>query len=110
MASAQATPCAVESLSPEQIFEDVQRELTAVSVLLPASMIATCYAEELSVEQVCQRLRERLDGVWTERWRKAVNAKARRKVAKAKQSGAHTSVRRLLEKDRQQRLTTTTQT
>ncbi|MGH7170166.1 MAG: DUF1883 domain-containing protein [Gemmataceae bacterium] len=40
----------------------------------------------------------------------AVNAKTRRKVKKAKQSGAHTSVHRLLENYRQQRLADTTQT
>ena len=110
VAAAQAQPCAVESLSAEQIFDDVQRELTAVSVLLPASMVASCYAEALTGEQLRQRLRTLLGGVWTERWRKAVNAKARRKVKKAKQSGAHTSMHRLLENHRQQRLATTTLT
>lgn len=108
---AAASPCAgVEQVSAEQLFVDVQRELTAVSVLLPAGMVAQSYAAEWSVEQLRQRLSGLLNGVWTERWRKAVNAKARRKVQKAKQSGAHTSMHRLLEKDRQKRRATTTVT
>ena len=45
-----------------------------------------------------------LDSVWTPRWRKAVNTKPRPKVAKAKQSGAHTSMHRLLHAARQERI------
>jgi hypothetical protein len=101
IACSQPQPCPVESLSAEQIFADVQRELTAVSVLLPAGMVATCYAEERSVAQVRRRLEQRLGAVWTERWRKAANAKPRPKGKKAKQSGAHTSIHRLLENARQ---------
>jgi hypothetical protein len=110
VAAAQASPCPVESLSAEQIFYDVQRELTAVSVLLPVGMVAACYAAEWSVARLRQRLSQLLGGVWTERWRKAANAKARPKEKKAKQSGAHTSVHRLLENYRQQRLATKVQT
>jgi hypothetical protein len=110
IACAQPEPCPVESLSAEQIFYDVQRELTAVSVLLPVGMVATCYAEELSLAQLRQRLEQRLGAVWTERWRKATNTKPRSRGKKAKQSGAHTSVHRLLENSRQQRHASKVQT
>lgn len=84
-------------MSAEQIFYDVQRELTAVSVLLAPALVAAGYTEELSGEQLRQRLHSLLDYVWTPRWRKAVNKKPRPNAPRAKQSGAHTSMHRLLE-------------
>jgi Transposase DDE domain len=103
IALAQPQPCLAEELSAEQIFYDVQRELTAVSVLVAPAMVVTAYAEELSQEELGPRLHSLLASVWTPRWRKAVNTKPRPKVAKAKQSGAHTSMHRLLQTARQQR-------
>jgi hypothetical protein len=101
IAAAQPQPCVAEEVSAEQLFYDVQRELTAVSVLVPPPMVVAAYAEELSREALCQRLHGLLSSLWTPRWRKAVNANPRSKVAKAKQSGAHTSMHRLLERARQ---------
>ena len=101
IALAQPQPCLAEDVSAEQLFYDVQRELTAVSVLLPPLMVVTAYTEEFSQEEFCQRLHGLLDTVWTPRWRKAVNSKPRPKVAKAKRSGAHTSMHRLLHAARQ---------
>lgn len=108
IAQARPQPCVAEELSAEQIFYDVQRELTAVSVLVAPAMVVSAYTEELSEEELCQRLHTLLDSLWTPRWRKAVNTKPRPKVAKAKQSGAHTSMHRLLEKARQERYAETT--
>ena len=42
--------------------------------------------------------------MWTPRYRKAVNKKPRPKVKKAKGSGAHTSVHKVLEAERKKRL------
>jgi hypothetical protein len=105
IATAQPQPCLAEELSAEQIFYDVQRELTAVSVLVAPAMVVTAYAEDLSREDLCQRLHSLLDSLWTPRWRKAVNPKPRSKVVKAKESGAHTSMHRLLQTARQERRT-----
>jgi hypothetical protein len=107
IATAQPQPCLAEEVSAEQIFYDVQRELTAVSVLVPSTMVVAAYAEELSREALCQRLHSLLSPVWTPRWRKAVNAKPRPKVAKAKLSGAHTSKHRLLGRASQERCSET---
>jgi hypothetical protein len=101
IALAQPQPCLAEDVSAEQLFYDVQRELTAVSVLLPPLMVVTAYTEEFSQEELYQRLHGLLGSVWTPRWRKAVNPKPRPKVAKAKRSGAHTSMHRLLHAARQ---------
>jgi hypothetical protein len=102
IALAQLQPCLAEAVSAEQLFYDVQRELTAVSVLVPPPMVIAAYTEEWSREELCQRLHGLLDSVWTPRWRKAVNAKPRPKVTKAKRSGAHTSMHRLLHAARQE--------
>ncbi len=59
------------------------------------------YTEALSPEALRQRLHDLFSSLWTPRWRKVVNTKPRPKVAKAKQSGAHTSMHRLLAAARQ---------
>jgi hypothetical protein len=102
IATAQPQLSCAEEVSAEQLFYDVQRELTAVSVLIPPLLVVTAYTEELSHKELCQRLHDLLDSVWTPRWRKAVNTKPRPKVAKAKRSGAHTSMHRLLYAARQE--------
>jgi hypothetical protein len=96
IASARPQPCLAETLSTEQLFYDVQRELTAVSVLVAPAMVGAVYTEEVSQAELCQRLHILLDSLWTPRWRKAVNTKPRPKVARVKRSGAHTSMHRLL--------------
>ncbi len=88
IAAARPEPCLAETLSAEQIFSDVQRELPAVSVLLPPAMVAAGYTEDLSVEPLRQRLHGLLSSVWTPRGRKATNTKPRPQGPKAKQSGA----------------------
>jgi Transposase DDE domain len=102
IALAQPQPCRAEDVSAEQLFYDVQRELTAVRVLVPPPMMVAAYTEARSQEELCQHLHGLLDSVWTPRWRKAVNTKPRPKAAKAKQSGAHTSIHRLLYAARQE--------
>jgi Transposase DDE domain len=107
IATAQPQPCLAEEVSAEQLFYDVQRALTAVSVLIPPPMVVAAYTEARSQAELCRHLHALLDSLWTPRWRKAVNTKPRPKVAKAKQSGAHTSMHRLLARARQERCTET---
>ena len=95
-AAAQPEVAVAEEVSAEQLFYDVQRELTTVSVLVPPAMVVAAYVEPLSPEALRHRLHDLLSSLWTPRWRKAVNTKPRPKVVKAKQSGAHTSMHRLL--------------
>jgi Transposase DDE domain len=94
----------VESISVEQLFLDVQRELTALVVLFPAASLASWFAAEWSETGTIERLRTLLGGVWTPRYVKAVNETPRPKVKKAKCSGAHTSVHKVLEEERKKRL------
>jgi len=81
----------------------VAKELTALVVLFPSATIAGWFAGEWSREEVARRLSQLLGGAWKERYRKAINKKPRLKVKKAKCSGAHTSVQKLLDAKRKKR-------
>jgi Transposase DDE domain len=100
---AAAVVTSVESVSVEQLFLDVQRELTALMVLFPAASLVGWFTAEWSGEGTTERLRGLLRGVWTPRYIKAVNKTPRPKVKKAKCSGAHTSVHKVLEEERKKR-------
>jgi hypothetical protein len=52
---------------------------------------------------VVSRLERLLGGAWKERYRKAVKQKERPQRKKAKGSGAHTSVQKILEAERNKR-------
>lgn len=92
-----------ETISSELLFYDIHRQLAAVSELAEVSEIASVIPQALTAEQIRARLRGLLADVWTPRWEKAVNRKRRPHQAKAKKSGAHTSIHRVLEKHRQGR-------
>ena len=51
-----------------------------------------------TAEQRRKRLRSSLGGLWEERWKKATNKKRRKPQEKAKQSGAPTSVHKVIAK------------
>jgi Transposase DDE domain len=102
MAAGQAE-LAVDDVSMEKLFDDVAKELTALVVLFPSATIAGWFAGEWSREEATRRLSQLLGGAWKERYRKAINKKPRPKVKKAKCSGAHTSVQKILDEERQKR-------
>jgi Transposase DDE domain len=83
-------------VSIEKLFEDVHRQLTTLVVLFPSAMIAGWYTAAWTPDEVSRRLQILLGASWTPRYRKAVNQKPRPKVTKAKCSGAHTSVHKVL--------------
>jgi hypothetical protein len=93
----------VDMVSVEQIFVDVRKELTALTKLFATRTIAGWFAEELSREGLIARLEALLGKAWTPRYRKAANKKPRPKVKKAKCSGAHTSVHKVLEEERRKK-------
>lgn len=99
-AATRPAPCPVESLSSEQIFTDLRRQLVALTELVPPAGVAALFPERVSREDVTGRLGGLLARAWRPYWTKAVNNKPRPKVAPAKQSGAHTSVHKILEAHR----------
>jgi Transposase DDE domain len=105
-AAGRPAPCPVESLSSEQIFTDLQRQLIALTELVPAAAVAALFPERVGREDVTGRLGGLLARAWQPYWIKAVNQRPRPKVAPVKQSGAHTSVHKILEAYRQKRAET----
>jgi hypothetical protein len=99
MAAGQAE-LAADAVSMEKLFDDVAKELTALVVLFPSETIAGWFGGEWPPEEVTRRLGQLLGAAWKERYRKAMNKKPRPKVKKAKCSGAHTSVQKLLDAER----------
>jgi DDE family transposase len=99
-----AEPTPVEALSAEQIFTDLHEELVGLHRLLAVEELLPCLAVAATAEQLRELLRERLGRAWSAMGRKAVNNKRRSHKAKAKQSGAHTSVHKVLQAAKDERL------
>jgi hypothetical protein len=93
--AAQAAGRTTEQVSGEKLFCDLQQELIAWAKLGdPAARAAQL---PLPALQLRAKLADRIGQAWTKRWIKARNKKPRKHTKKAKQSGAHTSVWRVLE-------------
>ena len=90
------------SLSAEKLFEDIREELVALHRLLGLAELLTCLPRPRTAAEVVGRLRELLARAWSAEWLKAKNAKPRPQKPKAKGSGAHTSVHKVLQAHRQQ--------
>lgn len=90
-----------DTISSELLFYDIRRQLTAVNELATTTEIVASIPQSLSQQTITSRLGSLLGNVWTTRWQKAVNKRPRPQTAKAKGSGAHTSVHRVIEQHRQ---------
>lgn len=97
------TELAADQVSMEKLFDDVTKELTALVVLFPSATVAGWFTGKWSSEEVARRLGLLLGGAWKERYRKTTPKKPRPTVKKAKCSGAHTSVQKLVDADRKKR-------
>jgi hypothetical protein len=97
IAFAQPEPCRPETLSTEQIFTDLKRELIAISVLAISNEVAAVIPKKRTASQLKTHLQTRLTLPLPKLWIKAVNKKPRPHPKTVKQSGAHTSVARLIE-------------
>lgn len=87
----------LESISSEQVFHDAHRQLIAVTELVSPTDLASALTPALGQEAMRAWLHERVRGLWSERWRKAKNAKARaKKPSQGSCYGAHNSVQRLI--------------
>ena len=89
-------------VSLEKLFDDVERELIAWTVLVTPSETTEVFGKLPSVAQVRRRLTKLLGNVWQDRWLKAVNEKPRPYGRKPKRSRGHTSIHRVLEDHRRQ--------
>jgi hypothetical protein len=100
VAAAQSQPCRPETLSTEQIYTDLERQLIAVTELVPSAVIAAIIPKKRTESQLKTHLRDLLTFPLPKLWNKTKNSKPRSHAKKKKGSGAHTSVARLIEADK----------
>jgi Transposase DDE domain len=89
-------------VSLEKLFEDVEKELIAWTVLVEPMATVQVLGAIPSVAQVRTQLTKLLGKVWQDRWLKTVNEKERPHRRKPQASRTHTSVHRILEDHRRQ--------
>lgn len=87
-------------VSLEKLFEDVERELIAWTVMVDPLATVRELGMVSSVEQVREQLTRLVGNVWQDRWLKSVNEKSRSYHRKPQSSRGHTSVHRILEDHR----------
>jgi hypothetical protein len=98
VAQARPEPVQVETLSAEQIFDDLHDQLVSLhTVLTVEELVEVLRRTPMTAEQVRTRLRQLLAATWSDRWRKAPPKKRRPAKPQAKEFGAHTSVHKLLQ-------------
>jgi hypothetical protein len=88
-----------EKISTENLFDDVQREMIAWSVVIPTEATLAHFEGEWTALRVTARLTELLGHLWRDRWRKAPPKKKQPPHPK-KEKGKHGSVFRIVEAHR----------
>ena len=94
-----------ETISMEKLFVDVQRELTACTVMWDVDQLVAHVDRPLSAGEVRRRLRQVLRHVWTDRWIKAKSYR-RRPHPVVPRLGVHMSVHRILMEAKHKRAAT----
>jgi hypothetical protein len=103
-ALAAPSPVALERLSSAKLFTDLHEELIGLHRTLSLEELLEVLGGVADEEAtVRQQLRALLGRAWTADWHKAPPQKRRATRAKAKRSGAHTSVHKLLQQAKRQR-------
>jgi hypothetical protein len=92
----------VETISTEKLFLDVERELTACTVLWNVEQLAARVDRPRRAKEVKSRLKELFRDVWTNRWLKAKSYQ-RRPHPVVPRMGVHVSVHRILLKTKHKR-------
>jgi len=94
-----------ETISTEKLFVDVERELTACTVLWDVEQWAARVDRPWRANEVRKRLNDLLRPVWTDRWLKAKSYR-RRPHPVVPRLGVHMSVHRILLEAKQKRVAT----
>ena len=96
IAAAQPTPCTAAALSTEEIFRDVTRQLTAITELIRPAELTHLIPLSRSAVDLQPLLQKLLSLPIPKLWQKTKNKAHRKKSPAKKQSGAHTSIAKLL--------------
>ncbi len=107
VATAHARPPA--PISTELLFDDVQRQLVALTELVPPPTVAPLFEPFPSPDSLCTYLSRLLGTVWTSRWLKAPAKKPKPPTVRKAIRGNQTSVYRLLVAYHQQGVTSRAQ-
>jgi len=91
-----------ETISLEKLFTDVERELTACTVMWDVEQLVARVDRPWRPSEVRQRLKQLLRHVWTDRWIKAKSYR-RRPHPVVPRLGVHTSVHRILMQAKEKR-------
>jgi hypothetical protein len=94
VATAQARP--VPTISTELLFDDVHRQLVAVTELVPAERLAVVVPVLPTAEALRAQLTRLLATIWTTRWLKQPTTKRRAPAPRTPLRGNHTSVFRVV--------------
>ena len=86
---------AVDTISAEKLFDDVQREMTAWNILLDVPTTLDYFQDEPTLAKMKERLTQRLGRSWSATWVKAPRRRNRPK-SPAKRTRTHDSVFRIL--------------
>jgi hypothetical protein len=92
-----------QTISTEKLFQDVERELTACTVMWDIEQLTKRVDRPWRAREVRARLKELLRDVWTDRWLKAKTYK-RRPHPVVPRLGVHVSVHRILLETKEKRL------
>ena len=93
-------PLAVEDVSTEMLFHDIRDQLTGLTLFVKCDQVIGLLPSDQTAQVVRSRLTALPANQWRPAWRKAVNKNPRRKAPEVKKAGAHTSVYRLLQKQK----------
>jgi hypothetical protein len=107
VATAQARP--VPTISTELLFDDVQRQLVAVTELVPSGQVEPLFPVLPTEEALRAQLTRLLATVWTTRWLKAPTRKRKAPAPRTPIRGNQTSVFRLVTASHQQRVKSSSQ-
>jgi hypothetical protein len=95
--------CEAKSISNEKLFEDVKRQLVAVSELVDAEPLLSLLGEVPTAAELREFLRERLRDEWSDRWWKAPSSgRGSHQKVKTRVPGNHTSTYRVLQQTQRQ--------
>ncbi len=95
--------CEAKTISNEKLFDDVKRQLVAVSELVAAEPLLWLLGEVPTAAELREFLRERLRDEWSDRWWKAPSSgRGGHQKVKTRVPGNHTSTYRVLQQTQRQ--------
>jgi Transposase DDE domain len=96
--------CKATAISNEKLFDDVERQMTAVSELVEVKTLLELLGAVPTATEVRAYLRDRLRGAWSDRWWKAPSSgRGGHQKVKKRVLGNHTSTYRVLQQAHEQK-------